>query len=100
VGSLVFPPILPMLKPWLPEQYTPLTVMLFPLVIATQSSWFITVEFRSTMFSEVPMPKPSELCDAAFLLDRLFGASPAELSSVIFCSTSPALLLMLKQWTG
>jgi hypothetical protein len=55
---LDFPPTEPMDRPWLLLQYMLLTMMLLPLVTATQSSWLMTVLSRILVSLLVPRSKP------------------------------------------
>jgi len=59
--SLTLPPTLPIERPCPPSQYMFETVMLLPLVIATQSSWFNTLESLKIMPSVLEISKPSVL---------------------------------------
>lgn len=95
-----FPPTEPMLRPCPPEQVMVVTVMLVPLVTATQSSWFRTVVLERTKLVVEEMSKPSELWAAGRPELTAFGALPAVLLSV-----SPVMVIrshpvMSKQWTG
>jgi hypothetical protein len=58
---LLLPPTDPIERPWPPEQYMLLTVTLLPEVIATQSSWLITVESVIRVLLQLERSKPSEL---------------------------------------
>jgi len=94
---LLFPPTEPMLSPWPPEQVIPVTVMLEPEVIATQSSWFLTTVFERMLLEVEEKSKPSELCAAASPPLIEFAASPAELSSVSPLMVNPLPPVMSKQ---
>lgn len=61
---------------------------------ATQSSWLCTRTFFNVTVSELDTSKPSALCAAGNLPLRLFGASPAELSSTMFSIVKPRAPLM------
>jgi hypothetical protein len=58
---LLFPPTDPIESPCPPSQNISFTVMLFPLVIATQSSWFSTLELESTILLVVEISNPSAI---------------------------------------
>jgi hypothetical protein len=97
---LLFPPTDPILRPWPPEQVTPVTVTFVPLVTATQSSWFVTVDDDRIMFVVEEISNPSELCAAGFPPLAEFGALPAELSNLIPVTVKPLQPVISKQWTG
>lgn len=83
-----------------PEQVIPVTVIFDPLVIATQSSWFLTTVFDKTTFEQPEKSKPSELCAAAKSPLAELGESPAELSSVKPVMVRSSAPVTSKQWTG
>ena len=83
-----------------PEQVMPVTVILVPLVTATQSSWFLTIVLLNNMLVVLEISKPSELCAAGRPDEAAFGASPAELSRVRPVIVTPVEPVISKQWTG
>jgi hypothetical protein len=97
---LLLPPTDPMLKPWPPEQYILDTVTLFPLVMATQSSWLYTILLVMVTLLLVLRSNPSELWAAGRPPLLVFGASPAELSRSKFSNNRLEQLEILKRCVG
>jgi hypothetical protein len=97
---LLLPPTEPIDIPCPPEQYKFDTVILFPLVMATQSSWFKMVLSVTRKLLEVEISKPSELCAAGKPLLIAFGASPALLLRTMLVITTFEQLEIEKQCVG
>jgi len=97
---LLFPPTEPIDMPCPPLHHMLETVMLFPLVMATQSSWLLTKLFVIVKLLELETSKPSELWDAGKPLLMAFGALPAVLSRLMLVISTLLQLEIEKQCVG